>query len=91
MEWLEEKLLAVTLAAMSAWYWYDKRMRDKRFTELEVRMGHIEQTSGKQQTQLELLNAHLESFSKLTDVRLEHIQSGMDKVLQALEKSIEKK
>ena len=85
MEWLEEKVLAVTLAAMSAWYWYDKKMRDKRFTDLEVRMSHLEVTSSKQQTQLELMNAKIESFSKLTDVRLEHIQTGMDKILKAVE------
>jgi hypothetical protein len=52
-------------------------------------MSDIESLSSKQQTQLEVMNTELMAFSKLTDVRLGHIQDGLDKVVTLIEKQNE--
>ena len=90
MEWLETKILGGAVAIIVAWHWYDKKARDERFTRLEQRMSNAEVQSSKQQTQLEVMNAELHAFSRMTDVRLEHIQKGMDKIVLLFEKQSEK-
>lgn len=89
MEWLDSKVVAGLFTIVSTWFWYDKRNRDSRFKVLEDRMSDIESLSSKQQTQLEVMNTELMAFSKLTDVRLGHIQDGLDKVVTLIEKQNE--
>jgi hypothetical protein len=86
MEWLKEGILAGMFAVLSAWHWYDKSLRDGRFQAIEKRIVDIEAISSKHQTELSVLNVELRAFSELTDVRLGHIQSGIDKVLERLER-----
>jgi hypothetical protein len=90
MEWLETKILSGAVAIIVAWHWYDKKARDERFDKLEIRMGNAEAQSSRQQTQLEVMNAELHAFSRMTDVRLGHIQHGMDKLVNLFEKQSEK-
>lgn len=89
MEWLDSKVVTTLIALLSGWFWYDKKSRDTRFKVLEDRMSDIESLSSKQQTQLEVMNTELMAFSKLTDVRLGHIQDGLDKVVTLIEKQNE--
>ena len=47
MEWLTENIMAPLLATLTAWFWYDKRLRDTRLDELEKRI----QAAEKQKTE----------------------------------------
>ena len=86
MEWLNEKLLSGAVALVVAWHWYDKKARDERFVKLEARMVNAETAQSNQQTQIEVMRTELKAFSKLTDIKLEHIQTGMNKILAMLDK-----
>lgn len=85
MEWLKEGIITSMFVILSAWHWYDKSLRDARFQNIEKRIVDIENTAHAQQTQLQVMNTELKAFSILTDVRLEHIQNNMEKVLQKLD------
>tara|TARA_R110002167_G_scaffold28630_8_gene96072 strand:+ start:1221 stop:1496 length:276 start_codon:yes stop_codon:yes gene_type:complete len=86
MEWLKEGIIASMFAVLSAWHWYDKSLRDTRFRGIEQRIVDIENTAHAQQTQLQVMNTELKAFSTLTDVRLEHIQNNIEKILNRLER-----
>ena len=91
MEWLEHYIIRVAIGVIIAYHWYDKKERDKRFVKLEERMAKADTQASKQQTQLEVMNVELQSFSKVTDVRLSHIQDGLDKVVDLIERQNEKR
>ncbi len=86
MQWLEYKIITVAIALIVAWHWYDKKARDERFNKLERRMENADIQLSKQQTAVEVMNAELHAFNKMTDMRLSHIQTGMDKIVTLVEK-----
>ena len=86
MEWLKEGIIAGMFTVLLAWHGYDKSRRDVRFQGIEKRIVDIENTAHAQQTQLQVMNTELKAFSTLTDVRLEHIQKSIEKILDKLER-----
>lgn len=90
MEWFKEAVGAAILSVLAAWHWYDKSKRDERFVAIETRMANSEEAASRQRTQIEVLTVELKASRELSDVRLEHMQESMDKMVGWMERQMEK-
>lgn len=80
MDWLHENLLTPMLALLAAWHWYDKRMRDRRLSELEARLQIQESSSAGHLTAGAVLETRLESIEQIMEIRLGHIQATLSRM-----------
>ena len=80
MEWLQENFIAPILAALTAWFWYDKRQRDLRLTALEARMAKTESRAETHEGDGRVLTEKLNGMQQLLESKFESISASLDRL-----------
>ena len=80
MEWLQENLLAPIIAVLLTWFWYDKKLRDQRFSEMDKRIMATEKRAEVHEGDGRVLAEKLEGITELFDTQLKHIQKSLDRL-----------
>ena len=80
MEWLTDNIMAPLLATLTAWFWYDKRLRDTRLDEIEKRIQAAEKRAETHEGDGRVLAEKMDGLSELFVTQLNHIQKSLDRL-----------
>lgn len=80
MEWLTDNIVMPLMAALTAWFWYDKRQRDLRLSKLETRVSASEQRTTAHEGDRRVLEERLTSMHDLMGAKFESIQRALTRL-----------
>jgi len=80
MEWLQNNLLAPVTASLLGWFWYDKRLRDTRISEIERRLTAAEKRAEIHEGDGRVLSEKIDGISELLVTQMNHIQKSLDRL-----------
>ena len=72
--------MAPILATIMAWFWYDKRQRDSRMSQIESDVKVVEKRIEEQEGDAKVMAERLTGMNLLMDAKLDSIQRSLHRL-----------